>query len=79
MVKYKSLDSLGLDNKQELTYYDRLRIHNLKYYTWIEQQGKRMEELNDQWYDRYYWNRIQDQTEEIDRLIEEFNKEVGLI
>jgi cysteine synthase len=79
MVKYKSLDSQSLDNMQELTYYDRLRIHNLKYYTWIEQQGKELNELNAQWYDRDYWQRIQDQTEEIDRLIEDFNKEVGLI
>ena len=27
------------DSMQELTYADRKRVHNLKYYTWVEQQG----------------------------------------
>jgi hypothetical protein len=32
---------LGLktDNLLELTYADRKRVHNLKYYTWVEQQA----------------------------------------
>ena len=34
---------LKLDNMQELTYADRKRVHNLKYYTWVEQQGKTVE------------------------------------
>ena len=34
----------------ELNYYDRKRVHNLKYYTWVEQQGRDMHELNDLWY-----------------------------
>jgi len=35
------------------------RIHNLKYYTWIVQQGKELEELNAQWYDdENYWGNI---------------------
>lgn len=42
---------LKLDNMQELTYADRKRVHNLKYYTWVEQQGKTVEELNALWYD----------------------------
>ena len=34
-----NLHMLGLktDNLMELTYTDRKRIHNLKYYTWVEQ------------------------------------------
>ncbi len=79
MVYGKSLQGIGIDNMEELGYYDRLRVHNLKYYTWIEQQGKTMEELNAQWYDRDYWTAIQKQTGEIDRLIESFNGEVGLL
>ncbi len=67
------------DNMIELTYADRKRIHNLKYYTWIEQQGRTSEELNAQWYDRSYWTEVAAQREEIDRLIREFNAEVGLI
>lgn len=60
----------------ELGYYDRLRIHNLKYYTWVEQQGKTYEEINAQWYDRNYWTSIPPMAEQIDKLIEDFNKDV---
>ena len=63
----------GIDNALELGYYDRLRIHNLKYYTWVEQQGKTYEELNRQWYDRNYWTAIPKMTKRIDELITEFN------
>lgn len=63
----------------ELTRNDRRRIHNYKYYTWIEQQGRTVEELNAQWYDRDYWTEIAAQREEIDQLINDFNDEVGLL
>jgi len=63
----------------ELGYYDRRRIHNLKYFTWIEQQGKDLDELDAQWYDYpEYWEKIQKQVDEIDNLIEIFNKRTGL-
>ena len=61
------------ENALELTYYERLRVHNLKYYTWVEQQGKTYEELNRQWYDRDYWRDIPKMTATIDAMIEEFN------
>ena len=67
------------DNMTDLTYVDQRRIHNLKYFTWIEQQGKTYEEIMDQWYDRDYWTGFQGQVGEIDELIEEFNAEVGLL
>lgn len=64
----------------EANYYDRLRMHNLKYYTWVEQQGKSEEELRAQWYDYdEYWGSIRSMTEAIDEKIEEFNARVGLI
>jgi len=63
----------------ELRYTDRRRIHNLKYFTWVEQQGKTYEEIQAQWYDPAYWTGVQRQTEEIDALIEEFNAEVGVL
>jgi cysteine synthase A len=64
----------------ELNYYDRRRIHNLKYFTWIEQQGKELAELNSQWYDcAEYWERIHQQASEIDRLIEAFNERTDLL
>jgi cysteine synthase len=67
------------DNMQELTYEDRKRIHNLKYYTWVEQQGKSYSEIMDQWYDQDYWAGYQAQLPEFDDLINEFNEDVGLI
>ncbi len=66
------------DNLLELRYNDRRRVHNLKYYTWVEQQGKTYEEIQAMWYERDYWTGIQQQADEIDGLIEEFNAEAGL-
>ncbi len=65
-------------NMAELTLADRKRIHNLKYYTWVEQQGRTSDELNAQWYDREYWLGFQSQKDEIDKLIKAFNDEVGI-
>jgi hypothetical protein len=72
---------LGLttDNLTELTYQDRRRVHNLKYFTWVEQQGKTHEEIDAQWYDPDYWTNFQKQIPEIDALIEDFNQRVGLL
>ena len=66
----------GIDNLKELNYYDRLAVHNLKYYTWVEQQGKTYEEINAQWYDKNYWKDIPAMADQIDELIESFNKEI---
>lgn len=68
-----------ISNMRELNYYDRRQIHNLKYFTWVEQQGKTVSELNAQWYDQGYWEEIQRQASEIDRLIENFNNATGLL
>ena len=73
------LQGESTDNMIDLTYQDQRRVHNLKYYTWVEQQGKTYEEIQDQWYDRDYWTEFQSQVEEIDDLIVEFNKKVGLL
>jgi cysteine synthase len=68
------------DNMLELRFYDRKRIHNLKYFTWIEQQKKDLDELNAQWYDYPdLWDRVHRQADEIDELIEAFNDRVGLL
>jgi cysteine synthase len=68
-----------VDYVEELGYWDRRRIHNLKYYTWVEQQGKTYEEIQAQWYDPDYWTNTQRQVEEIDELIEDFNARTGLV
>jgi hypothetical protein len=78
-VYHRYLMGAEIDHVLELGYYDRKRVHNLKYYTWVEQQGKSYEEIQAQWYQADYWTSIQPQTEEIDALIEEFNERVGLM
>ncbi|MEJ5199030.1 MAG: pyridoxal-phosphate dependent enzyme [Anaerolineae bacterium] len=70
---------LSTDYVEELTYPARKRVHNLKYYTWVEQQGKTYEEIQAQWYQKDYWTSIHNQVDEIDALIEEFNAKVGLL
>ena len=67
------------DHLIELTYAERKRVHNLKYYTWVEQQGRSYEEIQAQWYEPTYWTDVQGQVEEIDALIKEFNARVGLM
>jgi len=74
----RDLHGLSTDYLQELTYADRRRVHNLKYFTWVEQQGKTYEEILDQWYEPTYWSELQEQIPEIDALITEFNAKVGL-
>ncbi len=69
----------GTDNMEELTYPARKRVHNLKYYTWVEQQGKTYKEIQDQWYDNSYWTSIHKMVEPIDALINEFNERTGLL
>jgi len=77
---HRFIKGISTDNMKELTYYEKKRIHNLKYYTWIEQQGKDVEELDAQWYDwPNYWSEIHGQVDEIDRRIEEFNERTGLL
>ncbi len=73
------LHGIRTDVMEELTYEGRKRIHNLKYYTWVEQQGKTYEEINQQWYDENYWTDMHAQAEQIDALIDEFNDATGLL
>ncbi len=67
------------DNMLDLTTFDRKRVHNLKYYTWVEQQGKTYHEILSQWDDDNYWTDIQSQIPDMDMLITEFNDRVGLL
>jgi hypothetical protein len=68
----------SLDHLLELRYTDRRRIHNLKYYTWVEQQGKTYEEIQAQWHQPDYWTSVQRLAPEIDELIREFNARAGV-
>ncbi len=77
---HKHLIGQKIDNMLELSYYERRRIHNLKYYTWIEQQARELSELNRQWYDYdNYWGNIRTFAPQIDKLINQFNQMTGLI
>ena len=67
------------DNLLELRYTDRRRVHQLKYFTWVEQQGRTYDEIQAQWYDNAYWTNIRSQVDDIDELINKFNEKVGLI
>ena len=77
-----NLHILGLktDNLLELTYTERKRVHNLKYYTWVEQQARDVKDLNDLWYDTANtWDAVHAQAAELDELINEFNEATGLL
>ena len=72
--------NLKTDSMLELTYTERKRVHNLKYYTWVEQQGMDVEDLNAQWYDtKGTWDAVHAQAKDLDELINAFNEEVGLL
>lgn len=72
------LDGLTHDYMQDLGYYDRKRLHNHKYFTWVEQQGKTTEELNRLW-DPAFWRDVFSQGPKWDRQIAEFNKATGVL
>ncbi len=74
---HRHLLGQGTGHVEELTYPARLRVHNLKYFTWVEQQGKTSAELTDQWYRKDYWTELHGQMEEIDARITEFNARVA--
>jgi chloramphenicol O-acetyltransferase len=67
---------LKFDYTKELNYYDRKSIHNLKYFTWVEQQGKDSKDLRRLW-DMEFWHETFAQVDKWDKAIEEFNEEVA--
>jgi len=54
-------------------------LHNFKYFTWVEQQGRTSDELRQLW-DEDFWNEVFSQgvVDEWDRLIDAFNEATGL-
>jgi hypothetical protein len=73
------LMSLTTDHVLELTYRDKKRMHNLKYFTWVEQLGKDVGELDRQWSDEVYWTEKYNSCQQWDELIQEFNEKTGLL
>ena len=72
------LQAIGIDNMRELNYWDRKELHNFKYFTWVEQQGKDIKDLNAMW-EPDFWTGIWGQVDEWDVLINQFNERTGLL
>ncbi len=66
------IDGITTDHMRELTYSDRKELHNFKYFTWVEQQGKDVEDLRRLW-DPAFWTEMYASAETWDPRIEEFN------
>jgi cysteine synthase A len=74
-----SLRNVAVDHILEMTHWDKKRIHNLKYFTWIEQLGKDVEELDRQWHDDSYWEEKYNSYKNWDKLIKKFNQKTGIL
>ena len=74
----RRLRGVGIDHLRELGYYDRKALHNLKYFTWVEQQGRTVEELNALW-EPGFWEETFSRVGEYDKLIAQFNERTGLL
>jgi cysteine synthase len=66
----------SVDYFKELTFPERKAVHNLKYYTWVEQQGKTSAELTEQWNPEYWRALFEDEVAYFDQLIEAFNQQI---
>ena len=68
------------DTFRELSYFDQKQLHQFKYFTWVEQQGKTSDELRQLW-DPDFWTELFDpsQVKQWDKLINDFNAATGLL
>jgi cysteine synthase len=68
------LQGIATDHLRELGHAEQKTLHNFKYFTWVEQQGRTSDELRQLW-DEDFWSEVfsQDVVDEWDRLIEAFN------
>jgi cysteine synthase len=72
------LEAITDDHLRELTFPDRKAIHNLKYFTWVEQQQRSVEDLNRLW-DADFWTEMFSQVDEWDWLITALNERTGVL
>ena len=72
------LEGVAIDNMRELGFYDRKALHNLKYFTWVEQQGRTADELDRLWRPEF-WTDAFAEAAEWDRRIDELNERVGIL
>jgi len=74
----RRLLATSTDHMRELTYPERKAIHNLKYFTWVEQQERTVDELEALW-SPAFWLDLQAQLPAWDEAITEFNEETGAL
>lgn len=67
-----------IDHLRELRYTERKALHNLKYFTWVEQQGRSVDELEALW-DPSYWSDLVGLLPQWDAAIERFNGDTGVL
>jgi hypothetical protein len=68
----QSILGAGIDHMQELGRFDRERVFNLAYYTWVEQQGTSLEDF-DRRRDQAFWDDLLDLVPIWDGMIDRFN------
>jgi cysteine synthase len=66
------------DHLRELRYVDRKAIHNQKYFTWVEQQGKTVEQLDALW-SPAFWADLATHIPRWDEEIDAFNRDTGVL
>jgi len=74
----EQLAGLSADNLLELTRAERVRIFNLGYFTWVEQQGVPVEEFSSR-SEASFWEGIRPMVGIWDEMIREFNARVGVL
>ena len=72
----RHLEGVADDHVLELTHFERKRIFNLGYFTWVEQQGVTLDAF-DQRREQRFWRSLVDSIPAWDRMIDAFNAEVG--
>lgn len=72
------LEAIGTDHARELGYQDRKALHNFKYYTWVEQQQRDVDDLRRLW-DPDFWTETFSQADAWDQMIDEFNQTSGVL
>jgi hypothetical protein len=69
---------VATDHMRELTYEERVRIFNLGYFTWVEQQGVPIEEFNARRH-QAFWEAQRARATAWDELIGEVNERTGVL
>ena len=73
----RHMEGIADNDVLELRHIERKRIFNLGYYTWVEQQGVSVEDFEQRRSQRF-WEELVATIPVWDRLISEFNTEVGM-